>query len=116
MPRHTYRIEIRDDQGRWVPAPGDATGWTLRAARRAAKALRLTLTHDYPDQPTTLDDLRIVDERTGAILPHGPGRPPTIGARKGQVSLDRASWEKARRLGAGNASLGIRRALAQTPD
>ena len=47
------------------------------------------------------------------IPPRRPGRPVTIGARKGQVSLDRASWDRARVLGDGNVSLGIRRALSR---
>jgi hypothetical protein len=58
----TYRIEIRDDRGQWVPAPGDATGWTLRAARAALPGLAETLTHDYPESPTTVDGLRIIRE------------------------------------------------------
>lgn len=41
------------------------------------------------------------------------GRPTTIGARKGQVSLDEESWAKARALGDGNASAGIRLALSR---
>lgn len=30
----TYHIEVRED-GRWIPAPGESTGWTLPEAERA---------------------------------------------------------------------------------
>lgn len=58
----TYRIEIRD-AGQWVPAPGEATGWTLAEARRAVSAgLR-----GMDDTPIAADDVRIVDEASGAV-------------------------------------------------
>ena len=41
------------------------------------------------------------------------GRPPLEGAKRVLVSLDRASLERGRALGAGNLSAGIRRALAK---
>lgn len=33
----TYRIEVYDG-ARWVPAPGESSGWTLGEARRAVEA------------------------------------------------------------------------------
>mgnify|MGYP001553651258 FL=1 len=58
----TYRIEILDDRGQWVPAPGDATGWTHDEAVAALPGLAEVLTHDYPESPITVDSLRIVRE------------------------------------------------------
>lgn len=53
----TYRIEIRDG-GRWVPAPGDASGWDLEEARRAVAAGLVGL----DGSPIDPDDVRIVAE------------------------------------------------------
>lgn len=58
----TYCIEILDDTGTWVLAPGDATGWTREEAEAALPGLAAALAHDYPEDPTTVDDLRIVAE------------------------------------------------------
>lgn len=43
------------------------------------------------------------------------GRPPTYGVRmrKRLIGLDEASWKKARKLGNGNVSEGVRKALAR---
>lgn len=58
----TYRIEILDDTGRWVAAPGEAGGYTATEVEQAIDHLRTTLAHDYPDQPDT--EIRACKEDT----------------------------------------------------
>ena len=62
----TYRIEIRDE-GYWIHAPGEATGWTIEEARRAIAS------HMYglDGTPIPADEVRIVDEQTGAVYVEG---------------------------------------------
>lgn len=54
----TYRIECFDDRMGWTLAPGDATGWTLRDARRAVSAGL----HWLDGDPIPPDRVRIVKE------------------------------------------------------
>lgn len=63
MATTTYRIEARID-GRWQPAPGESSGWTLPEARRAVEA------GSYGLDGTDIEPeaLRIVDETTGEVL------------------------------------------------
>jgi len=61
--RDTYRIEVRED-GRWIPAPGEATGWTLEEAKRAASGQMYGL----DGTPIPSDQVRIVCEQTGEAV------------------------------------------------
>jgi len=45
--------------------------------------------------------------------PRGPGRPVTVGARHITVTLDDATVERARAIGGGNVSSGLRIAVAR---
>jgi len=54
-PEDTYRIEVRDE-GRWIPAPGDAEGWTFEAAEAAVEAGIL----GYDGEPFAEAGVRIV--------------------------------------------------------
>lgn len=48
--------------------------------------------------------------------PNKGGRPVTVGGKKVLVYLDPAAHIKARLLGSGNVSAGVRAALAASPD
>jgi hypothetical protein len=59
----TYRIEAREN-GRWIPAPGESSGWTLKEARRAVELDIYGLDGSRIDSR----DVRIVDEATGDVV------------------------------------------------
>lgn len=46
--------------------------------------------------------------------PKKPGRPSVIDGKRRNVFIDDLSWQRAQKLGDGNASEGIRRALEHT--
>lgn len=58
----TYRIEAHDDRQGWVPAPGDATGWTLDGARAAIAGEMYWL------DGSIISDVRIVCEQDGRVV------------------------------------------------
>ena len=62
-----------------------------------------------------LDAPRMATDRKSAPPERNPGRPPTIGGRRVQVYLDDDSIARAKLLGGGNVSLGIRVALNIDP-
>lgn len=53
----TYRIEVKDE-GRWVPAPGESSGWTKAEAERAIAAGIPTM----DGSPSEWEDVRMVPE------------------------------------------------------
>lgn len=53
----TYRIEVKTE-GRWVPAPGEATGWIKADAERAIAAGIPTM----DGSPNDWEDIRMVRE------------------------------------------------------
>jgi hypothetical protein len=57
MSEPTYRIEVKIN-GRWEPAPGEATGWTKDEALRAVLAGIPTM----DGSPADWEDVRIVKE------------------------------------------------------
>ena len=60
LPDATYRIEVKDE-GRWVPAPGEPTGWTRAHALTA-------ISHGIPTMDgseTTWEGIRLINEQTG---------------------------------------------------
>lgn len=50
-------------------------------------------------------------------IPNPQGRPPFLeGGKRRNIYIDEASWEKAREIGKGNPSEGIRKALSRIPE
>lgn len=109
-----------DPNGKWqlyaptLPPGAVALGTVRRENGDEGALIRFEITGRYAQlnagAARTLDGRKVA-----AALGHG-GRPVEIGVKRVNVTLDNATIERAREIGAGNLSEGLRRAVAEFAD
>lgn len=82
----TVRIEVEGKWGTWEPAPGDASGWSRRAARKAVALL-------VSEQTLGMGvGVRLVDEGTGAVVERARTHEIAAAIAEGRTGTGESEW------------------------
>lgn len=112
--KHNGSITV-DPDGKWqiytntLPAGADPLGTVTRDNGDTGALARIERTGAYVQ--VNAGAVRTLDGRKVAAALGATGRPVTIDARRVNVTLDEATIERAKALGAGNLSAGLREAV-----